>query len=139
MSTNSGMMAHVSARPGTLNQALDNLMLKADPASPIAEQSTAPPVTPPVPPPAPTRVLPPRRRTEQGSVGVVAELTALTKRERVKKPLNVRIDHWVDEAIRDVMRNLDAAGHRDITKERLVTVSIIRGLNLTPPEGWEPM
>jgi hypothetical protein len=131
------MIAHV-ARPGNLDDALDRVMLKDDPASPIPE----PLVAPQDPPEAIHEVKSSVRRSkpEKGTDGgVLGELSALQKRPRIKVTLNTRIDDWIDGAINKALRDLEEAGVTNVTKEAIVIQSLIRGLKLTPPEGWEPL
>lgn len=125
----SGMIAHV-AKPGTLDDALDRVMLKDDPASPVPMPTEA------APEPANVRSI---RRPRPTATSVVGELTAHQKHVRVKKTLNTRIDDWVEAGIKRVLRELEEQGIEGITKEAIVNQSIIRGLGLTPPEGWEPL
>jgi hypothetical protein len=129
-----GMIAHV-AKPGNLDDALDKVMLREDPASPVLEMPA------PVEDPA-TEAKPVVRRSkpEKGTdSGILGELTALQKRARIKVTLNTRIDDWIDQAINKALRDLEEAGVTNVTKEAIVIQSLIRGLKLTPPEGWEPL
>jgi hypothetical protein len=81
-----------------------------------------------------------RTKVEKGTDGgILGELTALQKRARVKVTLNTRIDDWIDQAINKALRDLEEAGVTNVTKEAIVNQSLVRGLRLTPPEGWEPL
>lgn len=138
MSTRStGMIAHL-AKPGKLDDALDKVMLQSDPASPIPET----PAVEAYSQPGPVEVKPIIRRgkSEKGTEGgILGELTALQKKARNKVTLNTRIDDWIDSAINKELRDLEEGGVKGVTKEAIVNLSLVRGLKLTPPEGWEPL
>jgi hypothetical protein len=138
-----GMMAHVG-KPGNLTDALDRVMLQTDPASPIPETPSElqDPITETTVERSPEPTAKPiarRTKAEKSNTGggILGELTAHQKRPRVKVTLNTRIDDWVDAAINRTLRRLEEEGFTNVTKEAIVTQSLIRGLNLTPPEGWE--
>ena len=148
-----GMMAHMD-RPGKLTDALDHIMLGKDPASPIPEAEAVPEFVevspePPVEqaeltPPAPKPVR--RTETEQGKAadGVFGELTSRERYQRKVVTLNTRIDDWVAEAVEATRRQIeDHLKKKDpnikVGKQDVVNQALIRGLNLTPPEGWEPL
>jgi hypothetical protein len=144
-----GMMAHMD-KPGKLTDALDHIMLGKDPASPIPEAEAVPevveisPESPveQVPAPKPIR----RTKTEQGKAadGVFGELTSRERYQRKVVTLNTRIDDWVAEAVEATRRQIeDHLKKKDpnikVGKQDVVNQALIRGLNLTPPEGWEPL
>jgi hypothetical protein len=138
----SGMIAHVG-KPGTLDDALNRIMVNDDPASPIPEEpvsATDPNVETTVET-SNVRPITRRSRGEKAAAGVsiLGELTALQKMRRNKVTLNTRIDDWIDDAINKTLRDLEANGYTNVTKEAIVIQSLIRGLNLTPPEGWEAL
>ena len=148
-----GMMAHMD-RPGKLTDALDHIMLGKDPASPIPEAEAVPEVVEVSPgpsveqaeltPPAPKPIR--RTKTEQGKAadGVFGELTSRERYQRKVVTLNTRIDDWVAEAVEATRRQIEdhlkkkgpniKAGKQDVVNQALFV-----GLNLTPPEGWEPL
>jgi len=140
-----GMMAY--AKPGNLNDALDRVMLHNDPASPIPEPVVeAPPEQTAAEPepfvestPKPTPIRRAKNEKPNVSGGILGELTARQRRPRTKVTLNTRIDDWIDDAINRTLRELEEQGYTTVTKEAIVVQSLIRGLNLTPPEGWEPL
>ena len=137
-SRKNGMIAHV-AKPGNLDDALDKVMLKEDHASPIPE-TAAEPQDPPTEAPAEVKPVVRRTKVEKGTDGgILGELTALQKKARVKVTLNTRIDDWIDNAINKELRDLEESGVKGVTKEAIVNLSLVRGLKLTPPEGWEPL
>jgi len=131
-----GMIAKM--RP-TLDDALSEVMLKNDPASPIPDEEGKESEPVAVPDPAPVNKIATRPAAKPGKVipfeGILGELTAQPVLRRVKVALNSRVDDWIDSSIDDVLRRLQAQGHT-VTKEDIVVQSLIRGLNLTPPEGW---
>jgi hypothetical protein len=58
--------------------------------------------------------------------------------------LNTRIDDWVAEAVEATRRQIeDHLKKKDpnikVGKQDVVNQALIRGLNLMPPEGWEPL
>lgn len=117
-------------------------MLTSDPTSPIPEPSVAVEVEPPAvtEDPADKPPVAPRLKAGKGSVlsgGILGELTAQKRRVRNKVTLNTRIDDFIDEAINKTLRDLEERGYSDITKESIVNLSLVRGLNITPPDGWE--
>lgn len=121
-----GLMAHVG-KPGNIDDAIDALgkvMLKEDPASPIAT-------------PVPARETPasPQVVVQNTPLAGVLGETARKKRKRVLVTLNSRVDDWVHDALEKVIEQLNTQGYT-VTKQDIVVQSIIRGLNLTPPEGW---
>jgi hypothetical protein len=148
-----GMMAHMD-RPGKLTDALDHIMLGKDPASPIPEAEVVAEVVevspePPVEqaeltPPAPKPIR--RTKTEQGKAadGVFGELTSRKRYKWKVVTLNTRIDDRVVEAVEATRRQIEdhlkkkgpniKAGKQDVVNQALFV-----GLNLTPPEGWEPL
>ncbi|WP_157467580.1 hypothetical protein [Edaphobacter aggregans] len=137
-----GMMAVIGKPgPGNLNDALDKIMLSSDPASPVPERPAEVEAAAPIPEaPIEKPAVAPRVKAGKGSAlsgGILGELTAQQKRPRVKVTLNTRIDDFIDEAINKTLRDLAERGYSDITKESIVNLSLVRGLNLTPPEGWE--
>ena len=137
-SRSNGMIAHV-AKPGNLDDALDRVMLKDDPASPILET----PVVPQDPLAEAIHEVKPivrRSKSEKGTDNsVLGELAAMQKRPRTKVTLNTRIDDWIEAAINKELRDLQESGVTNVTKEAIVNLSLIRGLKLTPPEGWQPL
>jgi hypothetical protein len=136
-----GMIAHL-VKPGNLDDALDKVMLQDDAASPIPENPLTPTAEAPAQP-GPVEVKPITRRSkasEKGTDGgILGELTALQKKARVKVTLNTRIDDWIDSAINKELRDLEESGVKGVTKEAIVNLSLVRGLKLSPPEGWEPI
>jgi hypothetical protein len=133
------MIAHV-AKPGNLNDALEKVMLTEDHASPIPEPSTVEAQDPPIEASADVKPVVRRNKTEKGTDGgILGELTALQRRARNKVTLNTRIDDWIARAIEKALRDLEEAGVTNVTKEAIVCQSLVRGLKLTPPEGWDPL
>jgi hypothetical protein len=134
------MIAHV-AKPGNLNDALEKVMLTEDHASPIPEP---PPLVEaqvsPIETNADVKPVVRRSKSEKGTDGgILGELTALQRRARNKVTLNTRIDDWIARAIEKALRDLEEAGVTNVTKEAIVCQSLVRGLKLTPPEGWDPL
>jgi hypothetical protein len=122
------------AKPKTINDALDTIMLGTDPASPIPETDT------PVPVEQVEKPVSRKAKTEKDSTlngGILGELTSQIKQPRVKVTLNTRIDDFIDKAINKALRDLEEKGFTGITKESIVNLSLVRGLNLTPPDNWE--
>jgi hypothetical protein len=134
------MIAHV-AKPGNLNDALEKVMLTEDHASPIPEPSAAVEAhDPPSEASADVKAVVRRSKTEKGTDGgILSELTALQRRARNKVTLNTRIDDWIARAIEKALRDLEEAGVTNVTKEAIVCQSLVRGLKLSPPEGWDPL
>lgn len=135
-----GMIAHV-AKPGNLNDALEKVMLTEDHASPIPEPPpTVEAQVPPIETNADVKPVLRRSKSEKGTDGgILGELTALQRRARNKVTLNTRIDDWIARAIEKALRDLEEAGVTNVTKEAIVCQSLVRGLKLTPPEGWDPL
>ena len=134
-----GMIAHV-AKPGNLNDALEKVMLTEDHASPIPEPPVVEAQDPPIEASADVKPVVRRSKTEKGTDGgILGELTALQRRARNKVTLNTRIDDWIARAIEKALRDLEEAGVTNVTKEAIVCQSLVRGLKLTPPEGWDPL
>jgi hypothetical protein len=129
------MMAHT--KPPSLDAALDSLMLQNDPANPVVEVHEVAMTSTPEPKEA--AAPPPVRRPKVERVatyeGILEELTAEPVYKRRKVALNSRVDDWIDAGIDKIIRDLAAKGVT-VSKEDLVVKSLIRGLNLTPPEGW---
>jgi hypothetical protein len=133
------MIAHV-AKPGNLNDALEKVMLTEDHASPIPEPPTVEAQDPPIEAGADVKPVVRRSKTEKGTDGgILGELTALQRRARNKVTLNTRIDDWIARAIEKALRDLEEAGVTNVTKEAIVCQSLVRGLKLSPPEGWDPL
>jgi hypothetical protein len=134
------MIAHV-AKPGNLNDALEKVMLTEDHASPITEPPpTVEAQVPPIETNADVKPVLRRSKSEKGTDGgILGELTALQRRARNKVTLNTRIDDWIARAIEKALRDLEEAGVTNVTKEAIVCQSLVRGLKLTPPEGWDPL
>ena len=96
------------------------------------------------PPPAPKPIR--RTKTEQGKAadGVFGELTSRKRYQWKVVTLNTRIDDRVVEAVEATRRQIEdhlkkkgpniKAGKQDVVNQALFV-----GLNLTPPEGWEPL
>src|ERR1700693_6157691 len=135
-----GMIAHV-AKPGNLNDALEKVMLTEDHASPIPEPPpTVETQAPPIEANTDAKTVVRRNKTEKGTDGgILGELTALQRRARNKVTLNTRIDDWIARGIEKALRDLEEAGVTNVTKEAIVCQSLVRGLKLTPPEGWDPL
>src|SRR5580704_936394 len=96
------------------------------------------------PPPAPKPIR--RTKTEQGKAadGIFGELTSRKRYQWKVVTLNTRIDDRVVEAVEATGRQIEdhlkkkgpniKAGKQDVVNQALFV-----GLNLTPPEGWEPL
>ena len=148
-----GMMAHMD-RPGKLTDALDHIMLGKDPASPIPEAEAVREVVEvsPEPPVEQAELTPPaakpirRTKTEQGKAadGVFGELTSRERYQRKVVTLNTRIDDWVAEAVEATRRQIEDQLKEEGSEYKSWKAgrgeqALIHGLNLTPPEGWEPL
>jgi hypothetical protein len=125
---------------GTMFGMCGELEPTEDHASPIPERPTVEPQAPPIEANADAKTAVRRNKTEKGTDGsVLGELTALQRRARNKVTLNTRIDDWIARAIEKALRDLEEAGVTNVTKEAIVCQSLVRGLKLTPPDGWDPL